>query len=116
MKKYLIILGILEIAFPAIALRTLKSILELQNTVGTSYIVPLIGFLFFLLALIVALAQIVIGLFSLDIKLGKPKTKALIIVGLILAVLTIPAIIPFVIMPTYSIVDEAGRQNPYYSQ
>ncbi len=101
-KILLIILGILEIPFPAMALYVLLPLLKLQNTLGTNFIAPLIGFGFFIIALLVALVQLVAGIFSFDLKLGQQKTKGLIIVGLILGALTIPAIILFVIMPIYS--------------
>lgn len=101
-KTMLIILGILEIPFPAIALYILLPLLKLQDTLGTNFIAPFIGFGFFIIALLIALAQLVAGIFSFDLKLGQQKTKGLIIVGLILGVLTIPAMILFVIMPIYS--------------
>lgn len=102
-KVLLIILGVLEIPLSAIFLYVSIPLIELYNNLGTNSIAPYIGLGIFAIALLVALTQIVLGLFSLDLKFGKQKTKDLIILGLILAVLTLPAFIN-VIMPIYGIV------------
>lgn len=102
MKKLLLLFGILEILFPSLALYMLLPLLNLQKTLGTNFISPFLGIAFFVVALLVALAQIAVAVFSLDLKLSKQKTKGLFILGLVLAVLTIPAIILFIINPIYS--------------
>lgn len=104
-KIVLIILGILELPFPAVALYALLPLLELQNTLEINTLIPYIGLIFFIFALIVALSQIVIGFLSYDLTLGDKRTKILIITGLFTAVLTIPLIIMTIIMPIYSTVD-----------
>lgn len=100
----LIILGILEIPFPLFSLYLLFPLLSLQSTLGVNSFGPFLGLAIFVIAILFAITQIIIGAFSYDEKLGKQKTKALIISGLILAAISLPAFMIFIVGPIYSTV------------
>lgn len=104
-KKFLIILGILEIPFPFLGIYMALPLIDIQKQLGTNSITPVLGLIFFILALAIALLQILVGLFSWDLKLGSKKSKLLLGLGLLLAVLTIPAFMLFIIGPIYSTVE-----------
>lgn len=101
-RKFLIILGILEIPFPSLGIYMILPLLDLQKNLGASLIIPVLGLIFFVLALVIALSQILIGLFSWDLKLGSKKSKLLVGLGLLLALLMIPAFIVFIFGSIYS--------------
>lgn len=101
LKKFLLFFGILEIPFPFMAIYVLFSLLSLHKIFGANFVNHFLGLGFFVIVLGVAFAQIAVAILSLDLKLGRAKTKGLIILGLILAVLIIPAIILFIINPIY---------------
>jgi hypothetical protein len=98
-------MGILEIPFPALALYLLFPLLSVQNTLESNMFGSYVGLFFFLFALLIALTQIVLGFLSYDLKIGDRRTKVLIMIGLVTAVLSIPAIMLTIIMPIYSTVE-----------
>ncbi len=100
-RVFLIILGILETPFPALGIYLTFPLLDLQKNLGTSSILPILGLIFFSMAIFVSLLQILTGLLNWESKIGSKKTKLLLGLGLLLAVLMIPAIIAFVISPIY---------------
>lgn len=101
-RVFLIILGILEIPFPVLGIYLTFPLLDLQKNLESSSIIPILGLIFFSTAIIVSLLQILTGLLNWELKIGSKKTKLLLGLGLLFAVLMIPAIIFFVINPIYS--------------
>lgn len=108
----LIILGMLEIFFPIIGLYLMFSLLDLQHTLGTNLVKPIVGIVFFALTILLAVFQIIAGLFGLETKLGSGKIKVLIITGILFAVFTIPAIMLFVIYPIYNSASNEASSSP----
>lgn len=98
----LIILGILEIPFPLLGIYLTFPLLDLQKNLGTSSTLPILGLIFFSTAIIMSFLQILTGLLNWELKIGSKKTKLLLGIGLLLAILMIPAIIVFVLSPIYS--------------
>lgn len=95
----LIILGLVEIIPPFIVMFLIFPNLGLLYK-SLNLNIPInfyLGFFLFGLALLIAVSQLIIGIFSLDTKIGKRKTSALIILGLV-SVFLIPAIMMFSII------------------
>jgi succinate dehydrogenase hydrophobic anchor subunit len=108
----LLVLGVLEIFFPVIGLYLMFSLLDLQHTLGINLIKSIFGIVFFAITILLAVFQIIAGIFGLEVKLGNGKIKGLMITGIILAVFTIPAIMLFIIYPTYNAVSTENSPSP----
>lgn len=104
MRPLLIILGIIQIPFPIIALYLLIPTIRLFNAIESNNFLPILGLIFFLIALILAISQLLSGIFRWDKKLGKEKTKILLILGSIFGILSIPGIMIFILNPIYSVI------------
>lgn len=102
-RRLLIILGLIECVFPAIALYTLSNLLTLATTLKRDPAFVHFGLWFFGFALAIAVLQILVGVAGLDMRLGKTKTRLLMVLGLILTILTIPALLLFIVSPIYSL-------------
>lgn len=98
----LIILGVFELILPSIALFLLTPQLnELNNGLGENIFNPYPAILFFGLIILLSLIQIIRGLFFK--KSNLKNSRILIVLGVILAILTIPAVIILIINPIYSL-------------
>lgn len=102
-KKVLIVLGLLELVFPSLALYMAFPLFQLYSSLKASNPAPHIGLIFFSVAWLTAIAQLVVGLLNLEMKIGGRLTNALIIIGIICSVLILPAMIIFLINPIYSL-------------
>lgn len=100
-KLELLILGFGELILPSFGLYVLIPLISIQQALDNNLIAPYLGVIFFCIVILVALVQICVGLFSLEKKLGDKKTWRLILAGLIITGLNLPAFIYFIIYPTY---------------
>lgn len=105
----------LEAPVPLYALSVLKELLQIQNSIGTNSVSLFTGTIFFAVALLLSLAQIFLGLFSLESKLKESKLKLLIKTGLVFGILALPAFFYFLLSSYYDVVGEVLKQNPYYN-
>lgn len=101
----LILLGLGEAILPLLGLYVLLPLIELQKVTGDNLIAPYFGVLFFSLAFLIGVIQVILGIFSLDRKLGEKRTWRLIIGGLIVTALCLPAYISFIIYPIYATIN-----------
>jgi hypothetical protein len=93
MKILLLVFGILEIPLPCIGLYLEFELLQLQMNLGTNYTGPVVGILFLLLIILVALAQIAAALFYNRFKFTNSRLKKLLIWGILLTVLGMPVVL-----------------------
>lgn len=100
-RMLLIILGILEIPFPYLGAYLTFPLLDLQKNLGVSSMVQVLGLIFFCTVIIISFLQILTGILNWELRIGSKKTKLLLGIGLLLAILMIPAIILFVVNPIY---------------
>lgn len=100
----MIVLGSIELILPLFTLIfILPQLYELNSSLNSDTLKPYMSFAFFGLVSAVSLIQIVRGLFF---KNSNPNvSKKLIILGVILGLLTVPALITFVISPIYSMLE-----------
>ena len=107
-NKTLIILGSIELLFVALvsffSLPMLFSLLSIQVRLGENILSTVLALLILLITFGIVLAQLIIGLFSLDSKIGEKRKKWLIISGIVLSsiLLFLPV---FIIQSTYCLVN-----------
>ncbi len=106
MKRSLIIYGLLEaIVFLGFS-QLIFPIFELQNSFGSVKPTTYLGFFYFFLSIFIALLQIIIGLFSLEHKMGEKWTRWLYVSGFVMVALMIPAVFIFNIYPIYDLTNQ----------